>query len=133
MRWDLSSDSRIMTQQRKIARILHVLVIINDISNLDVSLSCLISNYHHENNLSLVFAGLVFAETGTWKEQRKTSLEILRNMGMGKNQLAEKIQEEVTFFMEVSVIFLNTFDHFDHKLEIEKVVIFLYVQCIWVI
>ncbi|XP_076441364.1 cytochrome P450 2U1-like isoform X2 [Babylonia areolata] len=35
----------------------------------------------------------------TWKEQRKTSLKILRAMGMGKNVLAEKIQEEITHYI----------------------------------
>jgi hypothetical protein len=35
-----------------------------------------------------------------WKEQRSTSLQILREMGMGKNVLAEKIQEEVTHYVQ---------------------------------
>ena len=34
-----------------------------------------------------------------WKEQRKTSLEILREFGMGKNLLAHRIQEEVTHYI----------------------------------
>ncbi|KAL8615080.1 hypothetical protein ACOMHN_009156 [Nucella lapillus] len=36
----------------------------------------------------------------TWKEQRKTGMKILRDMGMGKNVLAEKIQEEVTHYIQ---------------------------------
>ncbi|PVD29097.1 hypothetical protein C0Q70_11694 [Pomacea canaliculata] len=36
-----------------------------------------------------------------WKAQRKVSLEILRELGMGKNALAEKIQEEVKEYTRV--------------------------------
>lgn len=34
-----------------------------------------------------------------WKEQRTVSLQILREMGMGKNVLAERVQEEVTHYV----------------------------------
>ncbi|KAL8604729.1 hypothetical protein ACOMHN_017688 [Nucella lapillus] len=44
--------------------------------------------------------GVVMSSGTTWKEQRKTSLGILREMGMGKNVLAEKIQEEVGHFIQ---------------------------------
>ncbi|KAL8615082.1 hypothetical protein ACOMHN_009167 [Nucella lapillus] len=43
--------------------------------------------------------GIAAASGPVWKEQRKTSLEILRQMGMGKNVLAEKIQEEITHYI----------------------------------
>ncbi|KAK7101305.1 cytochrome P450 2J1-like [Littorina saxatilis] len=43
--------------------------------------------------------GLVSSSGALWKEQRKTALEILRDFGMGKNVLAEKIQEEVTHYI----------------------------------
>ncbi|KAL8600943.1 hypothetical protein ACOMHN_030600 [Nucella lapillus] len=43
--------------------------------------------------------GIAFSSGRTWKEQRKTSLEILRAMGMGKNVLADKIQEEITHYI----------------------------------
>ena len=34
-----------------------------------------------------------------WKEQRKTSLEILREFGMGKNLLVDKVQKEVAYYI----------------------------------
>lgn len=43
--------------------------------------------------------GLTFNEIG-WKEQRSIAITILRNMGMGKNTLAEKIDEEVDIYLE---------------------------------
>lgn len=36
----------------------------------------------------------------TWKEQRKVALEIMREFGLGKNILAEKIQLEVVEFLK---------------------------------
>jgi hypothetical protein len=35
-----------------------------------------------------------------WKEQRTTALQILREMGMGKNVLAERVQEEVAHYVQ---------------------------------
>ncbi|XP_076441361.1 cytochrome P450 2B4-like [Babylonia areolata] len=43
--------------------------------------------------------GIAGTSGSMWKEQRKVSLEILRVMGMGKNMLAEKIQEEITHYI----------------------------------
>lgn len=40
-----------------------------------------------------------------WKEQRKASIEILRNMGMGKNVLALKIQEEVSNYVKAIALY----------------------------
>lgn len=39
--------------------------------------------------------GVILSSGELWKEQRKVSLEILRELGLGKNILAEKIQEEI--------------------------------------
>ena len=44
--------------------------------------------------------GLVFTSGPRWKEHRKLSLEILREFGLGKNVLAEKIQEEVSHYIK---------------------------------
>ncbi|BFZ06906.1 hypothetical protein BsWGS_09946 [Bradybaena similaris] len=44
--------------------------------------------------------GVIFSSGKLWKEQRTVSLSILRSFGMGKNLLAEKIQEEVSCFMK---------------------------------
>lgn len=44
--------------------------------------------------------GIIGARDNNWKEQRTTSLAILRAFGVGKNILAEKIQEEVSEFVE---------------------------------
>ncbi|PVD29117.1 hypothetical protein C0Q70_11714 [Pomacea canaliculata] len=44
--------------------------------------------------------GVVASSGVLWKEQRKVSLEILREMGMGKNLLAEKIQKEVAEYVQ---------------------------------
>ncbi|PVD29098.1 hypothetical protein C0Q70_11695 [Pomacea canaliculata] len=48
----------------------------------------------------LKIRGVVDSSGPVWKAQRKTSLEILRELGMGKNILAEKIQEEVKEYIE---------------------------------
>ncbi|KAH9510280.1 cytochrome P450 2 sub U member 1 [Bulinus truncatus] len=42
--------------------------------------------------------GVIASSGADWKAQRTTSLSILRNFGMGKNILAEKIMEEVSCF-----------------------------------
>ncbi|BFZ07831.1 hypothetical protein BsWGS_10870 [Bradybaena similaris] len=44
--------------------------------------------------------GIIAARDNNWKEQRTTSLSILRSFGMGKNLMADKIQEEVTFILK---------------------------------
>lgn len=43
--------------------------------------------------------GILGASGANWKEQRTVSLAILRTFGMGKNVLAEKIQEEVEVYI----------------------------------
>lgn len=44
--------------------------------------------------------GLVLSHGELWKEQRKISIEILKELGLGKNVLAEKIQEEIGYFLK---------------------------------
>ncbi|XP_059161770.1 cytochrome P450 2B1-like [Physella acuta] len=46
-------------------------------------------------------SGLAFSNGHKWKEQRTLSLKILRDFGMGKNVMAEKIQEEVAHFLDL--------------------------------
>ncbi|BFZ07132.1 hypothetical protein BsWGS_10171 [Bradybaena similaris] len=43
--------------------------------------------------------GIAFSSGSNWKEQRTVALSILRRFGMGKNMLAEKIQEEVAAYL----------------------------------
>jgi hypothetical protein len=43
----------------------------------------------------IFFPGVIFSSGHVWHEQRKVALEILREFGLGKNILAEKIQAEV--------------------------------------
>ncbi|BFZ06912.1 hypothetical protein BsWGS_09951 [Bradybaena similaris] len=43
--------------------------------------------------------GVIFSSGTLWKEQRSVSLSILRAFGMGKNLLADKIQEEVACYV----------------------------------
>ncbi|PVD29168.1 hypothetical protein C0Q70_11765 [Pomacea canaliculata] len=49
---------------------------------------------------SLKSEGILDSSGPVWKAQRKTALEILREFGMGKNILAEKIQEEVEEYIK---------------------------------
>ncbi|KAL8612107.1 hypothetical protein ACOMHN_013986 [Nucella lapillus] len=44
--------------------------------------------------------GVALSSGETWKEHRKVVLDILREMGLGKNILAEKIQQEVVDFLK---------------------------------
>ena len=53
----------------------------------------------HTAQLASPVLGIGGTSGRIWKEQRKTSLEILRELGMGKNLLADKIQEEVTHYI----------------------------------
>ncbi|KAI8787778.1 cytochrome P450 18a1 [Biomphalaria glabrata] len=52
-----------------------------------------------ENMTGLPQAGVVASSGRTWKVHRSVSLQILRNFGLGKNILAERIQEEVSFYI----------------------------------
>ncbi|CAG5121902.1 unnamed protein product [Candidula unifasciata] len=44
--------------------------------------------------------GIVFSSGDVWKEQRTVAISILKKFGMGKNFLAEKIQEEVDAYLK---------------------------------
>jgi cytochrome P450 family 2 subfamily J len=44
--------------------------------------------------------GVMFSSGHNWKENRSVALTILRQFGMGKNILAEKIQEEVSAYVD---------------------------------
>lgn len=46
------------------------------------------------------FKGVSFSNGHAWKEQRTVSLSILRSFGMGKNLLAERMQEEAGYLMK---------------------------------
>ncbi|XP_059161782.1 cytochrome P450 2C15-like [Physella acuta] len=45
--------------------------------------------------------GVIFSNGQNWKEQRTVALNILRDFGMGKNRLAEKIEEEIDHFLDL--------------------------------
>ncbi|CAG5125153.1 unnamed protein product, partial [Candidula unifasciata] len=49
--------------------------------------------------LGLENHGVIVSSGETWKEQRSVGLSILRAFGMGKNILADKIQEEVVCYI----------------------------------
>uniref|UniRef100_A0A0B7BKD1 Cytochrome P450 n=1 Tax=Arion vulgaris TaxID=1028688 RepID=A0A0B7BKD1_9EUPU len=55
--------------------------------------------YFMDQATGLAGKGIGFASGSLWKEQRSVALSILRKFGMGKNILAEKIQEEVSAYV----------------------------------
>ncbi|XP_059177466.1 cytochrome P450 2U1-like [Physella acuta] len=51
------------------------------------------------------FRGLIVSSGPLWREQRATAMTILRNLGMGKSVLAEKISQEVFVYVrELSLL-----------------------------
>ncbi|XP_059161815.1 cytochrome P450 2J4-like [Physella acuta] len=44
--------------------------------------------------------GLILIDGQLWKEQRGKTIQILKKLGMGKNVLAERIQEEAEFYIK---------------------------------
>ncbi|KAH9504911.1 Cytochrome P450 2B2 [Bulinus truncatus] len=57
--------------------------------------------FYMDKALGSEFKGIMFSNGENWKEQRSVTLSILRNFGMGKNILAQMIQEEVTHFVDL--------------------------------
>ncbi|XP_059152547.1 cytochrome P450 2U1-like [Physella acuta] len=47
-----------------------------------------------------IYDGIIMTSGPNWKQQRTTSLGILRNFGMGKNIMAEKISEEAAAYVK---------------------------------
>ena len=47
-----------------------------------------------------LISGIIDTSGELWKDQRKTSVRILKQMGVGKNNLAENVQEEVNTFCD---------------------------------
>ncbi|XP_059161773.1 cytochrome P450 2C3-like [Physella acuta] len=48
----------------------------------------------------MVGHGILFTDGDLWKEQRAKTVQILKKLGMGKNVLAERIEEETEFFLK---------------------------------
>ena len=50
--------------------------------------------------LAFFFPGLIMSRGHIWKEQRRFSLTALRNFGLGRKSLEERIQEEVAYLIQ---------------------------------
>ena len=50
--------------------------------------------------LFMTVTGIIGSDGELWKQHRRFALEVLRDFGMGKSLLEDKIHEEALFFME---------------------------------
>ncbi|CAG5115326.1 unnamed protein product [Candidula unifasciata] len=57
-------------------------------------------SYFANESVGMNDKGVIFSNGANWKEQRSVGLSILRAFGMGKNLLAEKIQDEVACYIK---------------------------------
>ena len=56
--------------------------------------------FQNGKRLWSLFAGVVSTQGDFWKEQRRFSHTVMRDMGMGKSIIEEKIVEELSFFID---------------------------------
>uniref|UniRef100_A0A2C9JDR8 Cytochrome P450 n=1 Tax=Biomphalaria glabrata TaxID=6526 RepID=A0A2C9JDR8_BIOGL len=64
----------------------------DDFSDRPLTVLDLVSGLHHY--------GIITSSGKVWKEQRAVGLQILRNFGLGNNILADRIQNEISYYIE---------------------------------